>query len=144
VHPDAKITTSLTVAELKTGIESYQDLAGKRVGVTNGSSQQKFLNTKNIKTIAFPTLTALYRALKDGAIDAIVADLPILPYYVSHEGAGWMVLSGQPFNPEYLGIMMPEDSAYKEVIDRALLEIQEEGRYGNLYTKYFRDKHASY
>ena len=45
----AKITTALTVAELQTGIENYKDLSGKQIVVTEGSSHQKFLQSKRHK-----------------------------------------------------------------------------------------------
>lgn len=140
----AKITTALTVAELKTGIESYRDLAGKKVGVTDGSSHQKFLSDKNIKTTAFPTLEALYQSLQDESIDAIVADLPILSYYASREGAEWMLLAGEPFNPENLGILLPDNSPYTEAINGALLRIREDGEYAQLYAKYFGESKDTY
>ena len=133
----AKITTALTIAELKTGIDSYRDLAGKRVGVTEGSSHQKYLSDKNIDTTAFPTLDAMYRSLKQESIDAIVADLPILSYYASHEGADWIILAAEPFNPENLGILLPDNSNYTEAINGALLKIREDGDYARIYAKYF-------
>ncbi|MEM7292728.1 MAG: transporter substrate-binding domain-containing protein, partial [Pseudomonadota bacterium] len=77
----AKITTALTVAELQTNIESYQDLLGKRIGVTKGSSHQQFLNNKGINTIAFLQIEDMYQSLRSEALDAIVADLPLLSYY---------------------------------------------------------------
>ena len=133
----AKITTALTVAELRTGIESYRDLAGKRVGVTDGSSHQKYLSDRNIDTISFPTIDAMYESLKQESIDAIVADLPILSYYASHEGADWMILAAEPFSPENLGILLPDNSGHIEAIDNALLKIREDGDYEKLYTRYF-------
>jgi len=133
----AKITTALTIAELKTGINSCRDLAGKRVGVTKGSSHQKYLSNKSIDTITFPTIDAMYHSLNNESIDAIVADLPILSYYASHEGADWMILAAEPFNPENLGIILPDNSKYTEAINGALLKIREDGDYAKIYAKYF-------
>ena len=135
----AKITTALTVAELRTGIESYRDLAGKKVGVTEGSSHQKYLSDRNINTIAFPTLDAMYSLLENESLDAIVADLPILSYYASHEGANWMMLAAESFSAENFGILVPDNSQYIEAIDGALLKIREDGEYAKIYAKYFGD-----
>lgn len=60
----ATITTSMTVAQLKSDIQSYKDLAGKKVGVTEGSSHQKFLKKKGIKTISYASLDEMYLDLK--------------------------------------------------------------------------------
>ncbi len=136
----AKITTALTVAELKTGIENYKDLAGKRVGVTKGSSHQRFLQGKGIKSIEYPTLDHLYADLKSEKIQAIVADLPILSYHASHEGAEWMAVVGETFNLDSYGIMFSANSTYLEKVNTALLQLREEGIYDELHEKYFGEK----
>lgn len=133
----AKITTALTVAELKTDIEGYQDLPGKRVGVTASSSHARFLSDKHIAFVAYPTLNEMYQALQMGKLDAIVADFPILSYFASHAGADWIMLAGEPFNAENYGILLPDDSNHVEAINNALLKIREEGVYDQIYGKYF-------
>ncbi len=133
----AKITTALTVAELQTGIEGYKDLAGKQVGVTNGSSHQKYLQSRGIKTVGYQKLDEMYSDLKNDRLDAIVADLPILAYYASSTGAGWMLLAGEPFNMENIAILFPENSRLQEAVNIALLELREEGVYADLHNKYF-------
>jgi len=133
----AKITTALTVAELRTGIENYRDLKGKRVGVTSGSSHEQFLTTHDIKSVGFPTLTELYSALKNEQLDAIVADHPVLSYYAQRDGAGWLLLAGERFNPENYGILLPERSPLLEPINRILLKMKENGQYQKLHSRYF-------
>ncbi len=135
----AKITTALTVAELQTGIESYRDLSGKRVGVTIGSSHQKFLSSHGISPRGYESLEQLYEDLNKGKLDAIVADFPILSYYANHDGAGWLKIAGEPFNLESFGILLPEDSSLVEEIDVALLKIRENGSYEKLLNRYFGD-----
>lgn len=133
----AKITTALTVAELRTGIASYKDLVGKKVGVTNGSSHQNFLHDIGIKTRSYPSIEALYADLKSEKISAIVADLPILSHYASYEGESWMLVAGETFNLENYGIMFPENSPHLEKVNTALLQLREEGFYDEIHEKYF-------
>ena len=133
----AKITTALTVAELQTDIESYRDLAGKRVGVTKGSSHQKFLNSKGIKSISYDTLDQMYSDLNREKLDAVIADLPILSYFANHGGAGWMSIAGEPFSLESFGLFFPENSPLIEPVNVALLKFREEGGYIKLQEKYF-------
>jgi len=133
----AKITTALTVAELKTGIQNYKDLSGKRVGVTEGSSHEKFLDKMGVNTTAYETLDKLYLDLKSSKIDAIVADSPILSYYASHDGAEWMQVTGDTFNPDSYGIYFSEGSPLIEDVNTALLILREDGFYNELSEKYF-------
>jgi len=136
----AKITTALTVAELQSGIESYKDLSGKRVGVTVDSSHQKFLESHGIRTHGYESLGQLYADLENEKLDAIVADLPILSYYSSHQGAGWLQITGEPFNLESFGILFPEKSDLVEEVNIALLQIRENGTYVKLLNKYFGEQ----
>ena len=133
----AKITTALTVAELKTGIESYKDLSGKKIAVTSGSSHQKFLQKKGMKSIAYKSLDEMYADLKNEKVDAIVADLPILSHYATHDGASWMITVGKTFNPESYGMMFSENSEYLERVNASLLQLKEDGSYDELHEKYF-------
>lgn len=136
----AKITTALTVAELKTGIQSYKDLGGKRVGVTKDSSHERFLSKKGIDTIAYATLDDLYIDLKKEKLEAIVADYPVLSYYASRDGAKWMQVAGEAFNPDSYGILFFEGSPMIEKVNTALLQLMEEGFYAELSEKYFGKK----
>ncbi len=133
----AQMTTALTVAELKTDIESYKDLAGKRVAVTANSSHEKFLKNKGIATIAYSSLNQMYSDLKEDKLDAIVADYPVLSYYSHQKGLGWMTIAGKIFNPESFGIFFPENSPLLERVNTALLKLKEEGVYGEIKLKYF-------
>ena len=133
----AKITTSMTVAKLQSDIESYRDLKGLRVGVTKGSSHQKFLNSKGISTITYDSLESMYRDLKNGKLQAIVSDYPLLSYYATHDGASWMMITGDIFNKESYGFMFIENSPYLEKVNSSLLKLKESGYYQSLYNKYF-------
>ncbi|MEE9332828.1 MAG: transporter substrate-binding domain-containing protein [Granulosicoccaceae bacterium] len=133
----AKITTALTVAELQTGIESWSDLAGKRVAVTEGSSHQNFMSLKNLPVKPYTTIDAMYAALKADEVDAIVADFPILSYQITTVSGSWMQLAGETFSPEFYGILLPERSERLEAINSSLLQLREEGFYSQLYSKYF-------
>jgi polar amino acid transport system substrate-binding protein len=136
----AKITTSMTVAQLKSGIQNYRDLAGEKVGVTEGSSHQKFLAKKGIRTISYASLDGMYTDLKKEKIKAIVSDFPILSYYASHDGASWMMITGKTFNHESYGFMFTEDSPHIENVNSTLLKLKESGYYKTLHEKYFGDK----
>ena len=136
----AKITTSMTVAQLKSDIQGYKDLVGKKVGVTEGSSHQKFLKKKGIKTISYTSLDAMYADLKKEKIKAIVSDFPILSYYATHEGSGWMMITGKTFNPESYGFMFRENSPYIESVNTTLLQLKESGFYHTLHDKYFGEE----
>jgi polar amino acid transport system substrate-binding protein len=133
----AKITTSLTVDQLTSDINSYHDLLGKRVGVGENSTMARFLDQQNIPYRRYQDFKAALAALEVGQIDATIGDAPVTHYYVAHAGAGRVLLAGSVFNPDKLGIALPQGSRLREPLDRTLLAIREDGTYDALSRKWF-------
>lgn len=133
----AKITASLTVGELKSHIQGYRDLYNRRVGTTEGSTSAAFLDLHNVPFRSFKAMPELLRAIETEQLDAVVHDAPVLAYYVNTSGEGKMRLVGSILRPEKYGIALTAGSVHREGIDRALLRIREDGRYGRLYSKWF-------
>lgn len=133
----AKITAALTVGELKSQIQSYRDLFHRRVGTTEGSTSAAFLDRHNVPYRKFANMTDLLRAIETAQLDAVVHDAPVLAYYVNTAGKGRMRLVGSVLRPEKYGIALPSGSRHREGINQALLRIREDGRYADLYRKWF-------
>ncbi len=133
----AKITTALTISELQTGIESYEDLRGKKVGAPTGTTISKFLDEKKIPYVEYGDFTEVLRDLEDRKIDAAVGGAAVSQYYVTTKGAGKVVTAGPVFAPDNIGSAFPEDSKYFEQLNTLLIEAKENGTYEQLRLKYF-------
>ncbi len=133
----AKITTSLTVDQLTSDINSYRDLVGKKVGVSKGSAMARFLDNKNISYLAFEDFPQALAAVEAGKIDATIGDAPVMQYYVKNEGRGKVQLAGPVFQADKFGIALPTGSSLTERINTSLLEIKEDGTFERLKVKYF-------
>ncbi len=133
----AKITTSLTVDQLTSDINSYRDLVGKKVGAGENSAMSKFLDNKNISYIRYDDFMAALKAVEDGEIDATIGDAPVVKYYATHEGRGKVQLAGSVFQDDKFGIALPTGSKLKEAINTTLLDIKEDGTYEGLQAKWF-------
>ena len=133
----AKITTSLTVEQLTTDINSYQDLIGKRVGVGKDSAMSRFLDVKNISYRTYDDFSAALAAVEAGELDATIGDAPIVQYYASHEGAGKVLPAGPVFQADKFGIALPTNSRLLELVNTALLDLKEDGTYERLQVKWF-------
>lgn len=137
----ATLTSAMTVSELKSGINSVQDLYGKRVGTTAGSTAAQFLKARGINDATeSDDINALFEALKKKELDAVVHDAPILAYYANTEGRGSVKLAGNIFQPQKYGIALPQGSTLTEPINRALLQLREDGTYEAIYTKWFGEQ----
>lgn len=136
----AQITSSMTVAELSSDISSLEDLSEKKVGVMKSSSVVEFVKKEiGVSPVIFEKYEDFYRSLKDNKVDALIGDAPIVNYYVSKKAHKDFKIVGEIFKPEKYGILYPENSELKEKFDRSIIKLQENGKYQEIYNKYFKN-----
>lgn len=136
----AKIASTMTVNELRSDIEHFTDLYGKRVGTTRGSTASAFLVAKSIDHEEFDDIAELFAALEAGRLDAVVHDAPVLRYFAAADGKGVSRVVGGIFKPEKYGIVLAQGSPHVEDVNRALLALRENGRYDEIYRRWFGDR----
>lgn len=133
----ATVTTSFTVDRLEGTISDPSDLRGKLVGTIDASTAEQYLIEHDIRATSFQTTDDLYQALRSGDLEAIVYDAPVLQHYALNTGAGEVELVGAVFDRQNYGIVLPEASPYRELVNEALLKIRETGTYDELYARWF-------
>lgn len=133
----ANITAVMTVNAIQSSVQSVNDLAGKTVGTTPGSTSASFMDGRGLGYRAYNDVEPLLAAFENGQLDAVVFDAPILSYYLNTTGAGKGQLIGPVFLSENYGFALQSDSPLREPINRVLLRLRENGTYGELLTKWF-------
>lgn len=133
----AHITAAMTIDAIQGSVNSVNDLYGKRVGTTRGSTASAFLGRRDLTHQEFEDLDALIRAFEAGNLDAVVFDAPILAHYVNTSGAGVGQLVGPVFLRENYGIALQSGSQLAEPLNRALLALREDGTIEALRVKWF-------
>ena len=133
----AQLTATLTVKQINAGISGPEDLAGKRVAVTKGSTAAKLVGGLRAEAVEFSKIDEVYQALHDKSVDAVVFDSPVLMHYAANEGKGRVTLVGPPFGKEDYGIVFPQGSKWLPITNVALLRIKEDGTYQRLHEKWF-------
>lgn len=133
----AAATTSLTVQQLQGDIKSIDDLPGKLVATTTGSTAATYLKEHKISILEVPKIEQAYEVLEAKKADAVVFDSPVLLYYAANQGQGKVEVVGSVFREENYGIVLPNNSPYRKSINRALLKLKEDGTYQSLYDKWF-------
>ena len=88
----ANITASLTVDAITGSIENLDDLNGRKVGTTTGSTSSALLNSRDISHRRFESFADLIRAFEDEQIEAVVFDGPLLAFYANNGGYEWAML----------------------------------------------------
>jgi len=133
----AKITTALTVGELSTSISGWQDLKNRKVGVPRGTTMERFALKHGLNTVTFDDFQQALKALEKGKVFAILADAPVAEYYATQVSNGEVVTVGETFAPDKIGIALQDQSPLREPINRALLQIIEDGTYAEIRQRYF-------
>ena len=136
----ASVTSSLTVQQLQGDIKGPEDLPGKQVATTTGSTSALYLRQQNVQVMEFPKIEQAYEALSIGQADAVVFDSPVLLYYSAHQGKGKVTLVGPIFRRESYGIVFPQNSPYRLHVNNALLTLKENGGYQRIYDKWFSSR----
>lgn len=123
----ATLTANLTVEKFDAQITSAADLVGRKVCAVANTTSTAALEDIGVTTTGVPTVAQCYDGLKEGEFEAVVADAPLLQYWVAHEGAGIAELAGPVFHHEDYGIAFPLGSDLRKQADDALLSIRENG-----------------
>ncbi len=133
----AQLTASLTVQQIRGAIAGPDDLPGKHVAATRGSTAADYLRSRKVDVLEVEQISDAYKLLLDKQVDAVVFDAPELSYYAGHDGKGKVQLVGPVFRKETFGIVFPTDSHLRKDVDRALLALREDGTYQRLEETWF-------
>jgi polar amino acid transport system substrate-binding protein len=133
----AELTSSFTVQQLQGGIQGPEDLPGRNVGTTSGSTSATWLKEHNSRVTEFQKVEQAFAALEQGTLDAVVFDAPVLLYYAANAGRGKVRVVGPIFKKENYGILFPRGSELRKTINEQLLKMREDGTYDRLYDTWF-------
>jgi ABC-type amino acid transport substrate-binding protein len=122
-------------------IKGVRDVAGKRIGAQQGSTNEKFLREKHpqAQLVVFPDQPAAFTALTQGKIDAYTNDgVQLAGLKAKAPNPGEWDVVGEFFTYEPYGMAMRKNETdFRNLVDFALMEAIESGEYQKLYDKWF-------
>lgn len=120
-------------------IESAEDLAGKMLAVRTGTSAADYAreNFTDTELRQFPNIDNAYLELRTGRVDAAMHDTPNVLYYIATAGDGQVKAVGEQMMAHEYGIAFPKGSELVESVNQALAAMREDGRYDEIYAKWF-------
>lgn len=136
----AQLAATLTVQQIQGGINGPDDLRGKRVATTKGSTAAAALHELKAQVHEVARIDEAYQALHDKQVDAVVFDSPVLLYYAAKDGKGRVHMVGTAFRKEDYGIVFPRNDPLRKQVNITLLALREDGTYQQLYDKWFASK----
>jgi ABC-type amino acid transport substrate-binding protein len=124
-----------------TGIES---IAGKRVAAQQGATNARILRERvpTVKLVEFPDQPAAFQALAQGRVEAYTNDgiqLAGLKAKAPNPNA-WAIVGSFYSSDPYGMAMRKNEPDFRSVVDQALADAIESGKYFELYDKYFGPK----
>ncbi len=133
----------IAVHKDNTDINSFDDLAGKRLGVqigTTGADKAKEVQEKYPDTTitTFDRIPEAFMALRIGAVDAVINDAPVTLYAIEQDAKKDIKVVGEMLSSEYYGIAVAKNNPelYAE-INGALKTLKENGRFQEIYEQWF-------
>jgi len=136
----AQLAATLTVQQIQGGISGPDDLQGRKVATTRGSTAAAFLRELKAQVQEVSQIDEAYRALLNKEVDAVVFDAPVLLFYAANDGKGRVHMVGSLFRKEDYGIVFQPNNQLRKQVNNALLALREDGTYQQLYDKWFAIK----
>jgi ABC-type amino acid transport substrate-binding protein len=133
----AQMSSDLTMQQLRTSIHGPEDLPGKRVAVVHGSTSAEYVRQFGAFVSSYDQVDECYDALLTGTVDAVVADAPILLYYVKNQGKGRVAVVGKLFAPQDYAIAVRQGSPLRKQINLALVTLAETSEAKGIRAKWF-------
>jgi len=133
----AQMSSDLTMQQLRTSIHGPEDLPGTRVAVVHGSTSAEYVRQFGAFVSSYDQVDECYDALLTGTVDAVVADAPILLYYVKNQGKGRVAVVGKLFAPQDYAIAVRQGSPLRKQINLALVTLAETSEAKGIRAKWF-------
>ncbi|PSJ61638.1 ABC transporter substrate-binding protein [Mesorhizobium soli] len=133
----SSIASVMTVAELSNEINSLADLRGKVVGVRAGSVSEAYVKKLYITTKPYDHIDEAAAALARDEVDAVVADSPVLEYFVFTHPDMHLKVIGNTFQPDKYGFAFTVGSPLTRPASIAVLAAQERGDLEAIRSRYF-------
>lgn len=130
----------ILVRKDNTTIKDVEDLDGRAVGVQGNTTADLWLtdNMKGVRVVRFKGNPEAVQELKNGGVDAVVADNAII-MWESVKDPTLKVVSYTPFTVEQYGIGVKKgNDQLLDEINAALTKLRENGKYDEIFKKWFK------
>lgn len=139
------VSSIRAVVRKDAAIKTFEDLSGKPVSLTSGSTsialltargQEKKFETKNVLSADH---AASFLALTTGRSEAFIMDDILLASLIANspDPGNWRIIDDSLRTEPYGLIIRKDDPEFKALIDKTLVAMMKSNQFGDLYAKWF-------
>lgn len=113
--------------------------AGVKVGVKANTTGAQFVTTQTpAAAVSYPEAEEALAALRNGDVDAVVVDIPVIVRYINNNPDAGIRITGGPLTDEQYAIAVsPARPDLLERMNGALAQLQADGTYAQIFAKWF-------
>lgn len=110
-----------------------------RVGVKADTTGAEYVATEtDAEAVAYAEAANAFAALRNGDVDAVVIDIPVIVRYITNSDDPGIRITGGPLTDELYAIAIsPTRNDLLERVNTALAQIRQDGTYDQLFEKWF-------
>jgi ABC-type amino acid transport substrate-binding protein len=129
--------TSNMAVSMGEQISSPMDLRGKETGVLFGSATAEYLQNAGISLIFFDNIDMAGEALAENTVKAVVADAPVVEYWVHQNPSLKLTPVGGLFQLEKYAFAGSFENSFMDQVSLEIIALHEQGFINDLKIKYF-------
>ncbi|MBF2086721.1 basic amino acid ABC transporter substrate-binding protein [Thermoleptolyngbya sp. C42_A2020_037] len=137
-RPYFKAGLAIAVQDSNTDITGFDALGGKKISAqigTTGEAEARKSGASEVRT--FDSTPIALQELSNGNVDATISDAPAILYAIKSGGVRGVKVVGELLTEEFYGIATPKGSPNLEKINAGLQTIIANGKYKEIYQKWF-------
>jgi polar amino acid transport system substrate-binding protein len=120
------------------GITRFDQLAGKRVVVVQGTVQDDYATKNDLNPVRVPNYNAAIGQLRSGTADAWVSPAEIGEKMAKEQGGGTVVLAAKELSDSPMAFAVAKDNdKLREAVDKALDQVIADGTWKKLVDQYY-------
>ena len=135
---------SAVVIAKKDTYKTFADLKGKRIGMENGTTHQKYIQDQHpeVKTVSYDSYQNAFIDLKNGRIDGVFGDTAVVTEWLK-DNPKLAAVGDKVTDKDYfgtgLGIAVRQgNTELQQKLNTALEKVKKDGTYETIYNKWFQ------
>lgn len=130
--------TQAVLADRKSGISSFADLKGKKVGAQAQTTGEDYAKSQGLDPVSFESSDAVLNGLRTGQVEAVVIDYPVVQGWLKDKAnADAFEVAEQINTGEQYGFTVKKgNDKLRQAINKAIKDAKADGTYKKLYERW--------